>query len=222
MTSARIRSVNVGRRQELAASSTGVTGIAKRGVPAIEVRAPGTKHGGLGSGVVGDFIGERRHHGGDQQAVYAVAREELDVWSSELGRPLPDGMFGENLTTEGLDVDAAVMGQQWQVGDEVVLRVCGPRIPCRTFAARMGEPHWVRRFAERGRSGAYLAVEVPGTVRPGDRVRPLQAPAHALDVRVGFRAFMGDLEAAQDVLDAGCLHPQDEAELRDLVRRRRG
>jgi MOSC domain-containing protein YiiM len=201
-------------------ASTGVTGIYKAPVRSIEVRAPGPKRDGGGSGVAGDVIGNLRHHGGDQQAVYAVAREELDAWSAELGRDLPDGMFGENLTTEGIDVDAAVLGQRWQVGDRVVLRVCGPRIPCRTFAVRMGEPAWVRRFTERGRPGAYLAVEVPGTLRPGDPVVPGEPPQHGLDVMDAFAAFMGERDLAAALLAAGCLHPDDHAELERSLRRR--
>lgn len=108
---------------------------------------------GLGNDVVGDAIGDQRHHGGDFQAVYAVAREELDWWTGELGRELGNGIFGENLTTSGLDVDGAVVGERWVIGDvdgAVVLEVTGPRIPCRTFAGHMGERGWVRRFTERG------------------------------------------------------------------------
>ena len=94
--------------------------------------------------MVGDAIGSRKHHGGETQAVYAFAREELDRWGRELGRDLPDGMFGENLTTSGLEVDDAEVGELWRVG-LTLLEVCGPRVPCATFAARMREPRWVRR-----------------------------------------------------------------------------
>ena len=123
------------------------SGIRKRPVDVIEVRDPGPKRGGLGSGVVGDAIISRRHHGGTTQAVYAVAREELDWWGAHLDRDLPDGMFGENLTTAGLEVDTAEVGERWQVGG-TLLEVCGPRIPCATFAKHMAERAWVRRFAE--------------------------------------------------------------------------
>ena len=80
------------------------------------MRDPGPKRGGLGSGVVGDEIVSTHHHGGETQAVYAVAREEIDWWGGQLDRELADGMFGENLTTVGLDVDAAEVGEQWRVG----------------------------------------------------------------------------------------------------------
>lgn len=148
------------------------TGIGKQPVEAISVSDPGPRRvvAGAGvSGVAGDHVGDGRHHGGSDQAVYAFAREELDAWERELGRELPVGMFGENLTTVGIDVDAAEVGDRWQVGT-AVLEVRGPRVPCGTFAARLGERGWVGRFAAHGRSGAYLRVVQPGEIRPGDPI----------------------------------------------------
>nr|WP_279672568.1 MOSC domain-containing protein [Flexivirga meconopsidis] len=194
-------SVNVGRQQPNSAKDT-ATGIDKQAVEQVQVRAPGPKHGGLGSGVVGDFIGDTRHHGGDNQAVYAVAREELDWWSAQLGRDLRNGTFGENLTTTGLDVDHALIGERWQLGDEVVLRVAGPRIPCGTFRMHMGERGWLKKFVAHGLSGAYLAVETPGTVRQGDAIRVLSRPEHDVDVPTTFRAFYDDVDAVRAVVDA--------------------
>ena len=218
--SASVLSLNVGAPQPNSAKKVGTTGIGKVPVGSVEVRAPGPKHGGLGSGVAGDFIGDTRHHGGDSQAVYAFAREEFDRWGEELGRELPNGMFGENLTTIGLDVDGAVVGEVWEVGDEVVLEVCGPRIPCSTFTARMGERGWAKRFAARGRTGAYLSVVSPGTIRSGDAVVVRSRPDHGSTLPVTFRAFMGDLDAARRVLDSGCLVETEAAELRAMVERR--
>ena len=111
----------------------------------------------------------RRSHGGTDQAVYAYAREDLDHWQAELGRPLTNGVFGENLTTSGLDVNGALVGERWQVGDDCVLEVTSPRIPCRTFAGWLEEQLWVKRFTQRGAPGAYLRVIVPGS---GHRRRP--------------------------------------------------
>lgn len=219
--SAHLLSLNVGRAEPSTAKNVGVTGIAKRPVAAAVFRSPGPKHGGLGSGVQGDFLGDTMHHGGDTQAVYAFAREELDWWSDQLGRELPNGMFGENLTTSGLDVDAAVIGERWAVGDVVVLEVTAPRIPCATFAARMGERGWVRRFSEVGRTGAYLSIVTPGEVRTGDPVVVVSRPGHGVRVPEVFRAFMGDLDAAERVLAAECLVEQEAAELRETVERRR-
>src|SRR5699024_300292 len=97
---ARVRSTNVGVPRP--DGDTGrTTGIDKRPVPSLEVFRPGPRYGD-GSGVVGDYVGDSRHHGGAHKAVYAFSREELDRWEGELGRGLPDGIFGENLTTEGL------------------------------------------------------------------------------------------------------------------------
>src|ERR1700712_4635634 len=90
-------SVNLARVQPNPYKGLKITGIEKIGTPEpVEVRSPGRKHGGLGSGLVGDQIGDRQHHGGDDQAVYAYAREDLDVWQEHLGRDLAAGSFGEN------------------------------------------------------------------------------------------------------------------------------
>ncbi len=102
----------------------------------------------------------------------------------------------------------------------VVLEVAGPRIPCANFAAWMGEKGWVRRFTERGRPGAYLAVVTPGTITAGDRVEVLERPEHGVDVPEALRAFSGDLEAAHRVLDAGALGDDDHADLARAVARR--
>ena len=113
------------------------TGIDKRPTAEpVPVRAPGPMQGGLGSGLVGDTIGDQQFHGGDDQAVYAYAREDLDEWQVRLDRVLSNGSFGENLTTTGLEVNDAVIGERWQIGDGgPLLEVSRPRIPCRTFAA---------------------------------------------------------------------------------------
>lgn len=200
-----VRSVNLGTVEQLS-GVRGRTGIRKRPVPRIEVRDPGPRHAGLGSGVVGDGIGSRRHHGGEVQAVYAYAREELDHWARELGRELEDGLFGENLTTAGLDVDTARTGERWRVGT-ALLEVTGPRIPCATFGGRMGERGWVRRFAARARTGAYLAVVEAGVIEPGDPVEVESRPDHDVTVPMLFRAGMGDRALGRRILDTVDLRP---------------
>lgn len=204
----RVLSVNAGPRQRLA-GVRGPTAIAKSPVDRIEVREPGPKHGGLGSGVICDEIGHPKHHGGSTQAVYAFAREELDWWAAHLGRDLPDAMFGENLTTIGYDVDASLIGEQWRVGT-AVLAVAGPRIPCHTFAVRMGEKGWIKRFAARERVGAYLRVVEPGVIAAGDLIEVVDRPRHGFTVPDVFRAAMGDREVALAVLDAGILPPAEQ------------
>lgn len=181
-----------------------MTGIDKHPVQAIEVFTPGPRYGD-GPGVVGDLIGDVKHHGGAQKAVYAFSREELDWWEAQLGRGLCDGMFGENLTTEGVDLAALLINQRLRVGEEVVLEVSIPRTPCATFQRHLGERAWVRRFTERGRCGTYLRVIAPGVVRPGDPVEVLEAPDHDVDMRTAFAAAMGDDDAARRVVQASCL-----------------
>ena len=216
---AHVRSVNIGGRRTGIRRRGGESAIDKKPVPSVEVRDPGPKRGGLGSGVVGDDVASGKHHGGSGQAVYAVAREELDWWGAELDRVLRDGMFGENLTTVGVDVDGAVVGERWRVGS-AVLEVTGPRIPCATFAAWMAEPRWVRRFTERGRTGAYLAVVEPGVVTAGDRVEVVDRPAHGVTVPEVFRAFTGDVVLGRRVLEAQVLAEVEHADLARAVARR--
>ncbi|WP_291520193.1 MOSC domain-containing protein [Branchiibius sp. NY16-3462-2] len=185
----------------------GRTAIDKQPTQHIDVRDPGPKKGGQGSGVVGDGIGSRKHHGGYAQAVYAYATEDYDWWAAQLGRTLEPGLFGENLTTRGLDLTHALIGEEWTIGS-VRLRVEVPRIPCATFAARMGEKQWVRRFTEAGRTGAYLSVQVPGRISAGDVVM-VNRPAHDITLLDAFRAVTGDRQLARRVLDAGVLYPTE-------------
>ncbi len=201
---AHLLAVNVGTLRPDGDSGGQPTGIHK--TPAAgpqEVRDPGDKRTGLGSGLVGDVVGDRRHHGGSDQAVYAVAHEELAHWAVEIGRPLLPGSFGENLTTVGLDVDAALVGEIWRIGDVVRLEVTGPRIPCSTFARAIGEPHWVKRFADRGRTGAYLRVLTPGPVQAGDPVVVEQRPEHEITVPVMFRALTTERHLLPRLQDIG-------------------
>jgi MOSC domain-containing protein YiiM len=216
--SARIRSVNVGAPRRDIGSAGRTTAIDKRPTARIEVRDPGPRDGGLGSGVVGDEVCARRHHGGSRQAVYAVAREELDHWGRELGRELTDGTFGENLTTEGLDVDGALVGERWRVGD-VVLEVAGPRVPCANFAAWMGEKGWVRRFVAHGRPGAYLAVVAPGWVEPGQAVEVVSRPDHDITPQRVLRARFGDAAEARRVLGVGVLGDDDRTAVERVLAR---
>jgi MOSC domain-containing protein YiiM len=140
------------------------------------------------SGVAGDRIFENDVHGGVDQAVYAYAREDLDAWQDSLDRPLSNGTFGENLTTAGVDVTGALIGERWRIGT-VELEVSSPRLPCNTFARWMDEPQWVKRFTARALPGAYLRVIGPGEVRAGDGVEVVHRPAHGLTIGATFRAL---------------------------------
>ncbi|MEU2165563.1 MOSC domain-containing protein [Streptomyces chengbuensis] len=183
-------SVNVGRLRAVEHTSavSGLSGVDKRPVPGpVRVFAPGPQGAGA-SGVEGDEIGDLRFHGGDDRAVTAYAREDLDLWERELGRPLADGAFGENLTTSGLDVNGALIGERWRIGSGVVLEVTGGRVPCSTFQGHVGEKGWVRRFTRAGQPGALLRVIEPGTLRAGDPVRVVHRPDHDITVALLFKA----------------------------------
>lgn len=196
----------------------GVTGIDKHPVDGpVRVAAPGPK-GSAGSGLAGDTVCELRHHGGYDQAVYAYAREDLDDWEKELGRPLPNGCFGENLTTNGLNVSDALIGERWRIGAEVVLEVTSGRIPCRTFQGHLGERGWVKRFTRKGATGAYLRVIEPGEIRAGDPIEIVRRPEHGVTTAMQFRAVTTERELLPRVLAAGeALHPETLAQARRYV-----
>jgi MOSC domain-containing protein YiiM len=184
---------------------------------AVTVRAPGPMRGGLGSGLVGDTIGNRKLHGGDDQAVYAYAREDLDNWQSELGRPLTNGMFGENLTTLGVEVTHARIGERWRVGtDGLLLEVSAPRTPCRTFKAFLELNGWIKTFTKAAKPGAYLRVLSPGTVRAGDAVSIEYRPDHDVTIELAFRARMSEPDLLPQLLAADAI----SVELKSFAQRR--
>jgi len=186
--SARVVSVNVGRPRERDWAGIGRTSIEKHPVdgPVMARRL----------GLDGDQVSDTVHHGGVDQAVYAFAREDLDAWVERLGQAIPDGMFGENLTTSGIDVNEAEVGERWTVG-EAVLEVASVRIPCNDFKGWMAlcgyDPTaWVKRFAAAGRPGPYLRVLGEGPVRAGDPIEVIHRPGHGITVSTMFRALTTD------------------------------
>jgi MOSC domain-containing protein YiiM len=136
-------------------------------------------------GLDGDVQVNRKHHGGEGQAVYAYAQEDADFWIAELGRELPPGRFGENLRTTGLDLRNAVLGERWQVGT-ALLEVTSWRIPCANFARFWAIPDLVKRFAAHGATGAYLRVLTTGEIGAGDPVEVVSRPDHGITVAEGF------------------------------------
>ncbi|MGV9648958.1 MOSC domain-containing protein [Streptomyces sp. NPDC003554] len=219
----KLLSLNLGRpvAVDYTDQPLGMTGIDKRPADGpVRVTAPGPKGTGA-SGLAGDAVCDLRHHGGDDQAVYAFAREDLDAWERELGRPLPNGSFGENLTTEGLDVSGALIGERWRVGSVLVLEVTSGRIPCRTFQGHLGERGWVRRFTHRGAPGAYLRVIEPGETQTGDPIEIVHRPGHDITVALQFRASTTERHLLPDLLAAGeALHPETAAAARRYMQMR--
>ncbi|WP_027934833.1 MOSC domain-containing protein [Amycolatopsis thermoflava] len=220
MSMAKVLSVNIGTKRELREADLGVTGIDKRPVDGpVAVAAPGPRGVGA-SGVAGDVICDLRHHGGDDQAVYVYAREDLDVWAAELGRELPPGVFGENLTTTGVDVTGALIGERWRVGSSLVLEVTSPRIPCRTFAGWLGERGWVKTFTQRALPGAYFRVLEPGSVQAGDAVTVLSRPDHGVTIGLAFRAFTTEPALLPDLATVEALPEYDKRKIRRALERR--
>ena len=211
-----VASVNLGRAAPSEHASMRTTGIDKQPVSGpVEVVAPGPRGVGA-SGLIGDTVCDLRHHGGDDQAVYAYADEDYTYWTGLLGRSLRPGMFGENLTTVGVDVTHAVVGEVWQVGSDLLMQVSDPRIPCRTFAGWLGEQGWIRRFTQEARPGTYLRVLQPGLVRAGDEIVVRDRPDHGVTVQTAFRAMTDHPELLPELLAATGLAP---ATL-EMVRRR--
>lgn len=163
--------------------SEGRTGIDKRPV-STSVRFEN-------DGVAGDVVVDRKHHGGFDKAVYAYSIEDLKWWEKEIGRPISNGAFGENLTTEGIDVNAALIGERWQIGS-VVLEVSEPRIPCRVFAGFWDRPTLIKDFTNAGRSGAYLRIIQEGEIKAGDEILVLERPEHEVSIRDIFEAKAGE------------------------------
>jgi MOSC domain-containing protein YiiM len=180
-----LRSVNVGTPREAPWAGIGRTSIDKASVVGpVEVHR---------LGLVGDQVSDTRSHGGRDKAVYAFAREELDWWGDQLGDELRDGEFGENLTTSGLAIDDAEVGERWRVGS-AVLEVASVRTPCNDFKSWVGRnghdnTAWVRRFAEHARPGPYLRVVQPGVLRAGDPIDVVHRPGHGVTISMMFRAL---------------------------------
>jgi MOSC domain-containing protein YiiM len=144
-------------------------------------------------GLDGDQVADTENHGGVYQAVYAFAQEDLDYWSEQLGEPVPPGMFGENLTTAGIDVNEAVLGERWRIGT-ALLSPIEVRIPCNVFKNWLGvsgfdNAAWVKRFTAEGRPGPYLRVLEEGSLRAGDGIVVEHRPEHGVTVATMFKAL---------------------------------
>ncbi len=189
-------SVNTGRPRPAAWAGIGRTSIDKAPVAGpLRVDA---------AGLDGDQVSDTRNHGGPDQAVYAFAREDLDWWAGELGREIRDGQFGENLTTSGIDVNEAEIGERWRIG-EVLLEVASVRTPCNDFKWWMGlsgfdNAVWVKRFAAVGRPGPYLRVLSSGTVTAGDELEVVHQPGHGVTVSTMFQAVFSDPSRLPELL----------------------
>ena len=211
---AQVISVNVGTPVEQSWAGIGRTAIDKQPVtgPVAVTRL----------GLAGDQVGDTKHHGGLDQAVYAFAREDLDWWQGELGREIRDGQFAENLTTRGLDVNECEVGERWQVGS-ATLEVAMVRIPCNDFknwqrVNGFEDRGWVKRFAAVGRPGPYLRVLQEGEVQAGDDLRVVHQPGHGVTVSTMFRALTTERALLPELLVVEGLARQPRREAEEYVR----
>jgi MOSC domain-containing protein YiiM len=160
----KVDSVNAGRAETMRIGARTIwTGIRKSPV--------GRGYAGpLGLG--GDVVADEASHGGPDQALYLYSSEDYAWWAGELGSTPAPGTFGENLTLSGFGAEEVRIGDRFRVGP-VLVEATAPRIPCSTFATRMGQPEWVKRFAAARRPGLYVRVLEPGDVAEGDPVERL-------------------------------------------------
>lgn len=163
--------------------SEGRTGIDKRAVEGLVRFANDV--------VAGDTVVDRKHHGGYDKAVYAYAREDADWWEHQIDRPLTNGAFGENLTTQGIDVNQSIIGEHWQIGN-VILEVSEPRIPCRVFAGFWDRPTLIKDFTAASRPGTYLRIIKAGEMQANDEINVIFKPEHAMTIRDLFDAKSGE------------------------------
>ena len=190
--SARVLSINITSvvHQGEWTGSEGRTGIDKRSVTgAIEFK---------NNGVVGDRVIDTNVHGGYEQAVYAYAREDA-VWRErEINEEIPAGRFGENLTTEGIDVNAALIGEQWKIGS-VILEVSQPRIPCRVFAGFWKRATLIKDFMGAGRPGTYLRIIQEGEISADDSIEIIFKPAHLVTIADLYAAKNGERSKVEEI-----------------------
>ena len=152
-----------------------------------------------GVNLAGDRQADLEAHGGFDKAVYAYSVEDQRWWEREIGRPLAYGEFGENLNTEGMELNEALVGERWQIGS-ALFEVSEPRIPCWRLAVRMNDEAFPRRFTKALRPGTYLRIVGEGDVGAGDEIRVMLKPDHGLTVRDVFRIYTHDRDEVSRLL----------------------
>ena len=143
------------------------------------------------NGLAGDVVVDKKHHGGFDKAVYAYASEDARWWERQIGVEINNGAFGENLTTEGIDVNGALIGERWRIGN-VLLEVSEPRIPCRVFAGFWDRPTLIKDFTAALRPGSYLRIIEEGEIEAGDLIHVEFKPQHEVTIRDLFAAKSGE------------------------------
>jgi len=130
----------------------------------------------------GDGQADLTVHGGAFKAIYCYPSEHYGPWKAELDdRELPIAIFGENLTTVGLNEASVHLGDRFSIGSAHVV-VTQPRMPCYKLGIRFQSKTIITQFLASGRSGFYLAVEREGDVGAGDAITPLARDPESVPV----------------------------------------
>ena len=191
----------------------------RRGEPVlsgIDKRPVDGRHAVRGVNVDGDGQADLTVHGGVDKALYAYASEDTAWWAQQLGRELGPGVFGENLTTVGVDCTGAVVGERWVIGN-LILEVCQPRLPCFKLGMQFDDPKMLRAFVQASRPGAYLRIVQEGDVAAGDEIQVIERPVHGVTVALVADAIQKDLALAPQALQAPQLAEGLASWLRDRV-----
>ena len=144
-----------------------------------------------GVNLAGDDQADRQAHGGFDKAIYAYAIEDMKWWEQQIDRTLEHGEFGENLTTQGIEVNDALVGEHWSIGS-TVLEVSEPRIPCWRLGVRMNDKTFPKKFTQALRPGPYLRIIEEGDIGVEDEIKVIEKPEHDLTVRDVFRIYTKD------------------------------
>jgi len=150
-------------------------------------------------GLEGDVIVSKKHHGGPDQALYVYGGADYTWWSGELKKEISPGTFGENLTISELESAQFDVGDYLHI-DDVTLQVTAPRIPCGTFAARMDDPQWVKRFRYAERPGLYCRVIKEGFVKAGDPVSVERYTGETISILEMFRDYYDRNKSEETIL----------------------
>jgi MOSC domain-containing protein YiiM len=177
----KLLSINIGQKQtQQNGLKLEVTGIYKNPVAeAVQITRLGIQQ---------DFIASTKHHGGPDQAIYVYGGADYRWWSTELGREISAGTFGDNLTISELESAQFNIGDRLHIGS-VILEVTAPRIPCKTFARRMQDPLFVKKFRHAERPGLYCRVIHEGVVQLDDVVTIEKYQGETISVLQMYRDF---------------------------------
>lgn len=196
LTAMRLDSVQIGSPRPSGGKLFTETGIDKEPVDSIEI---------LDDGVAGDTVVDTKNHGGQDQAVYAYTRDDYDYWEAELDRPMPGGLYGENLTISGIESADVRIGDRFRIGD-VELEATASRIPCQVFADKLDIVGFVAEFRDAGRPGIYFRVITAGVVAPGAEITYLPAADTNVTILESYRLHY-DRSATKEQLERHLASP---------------